>query len=62
MIRRKVNQERIARYRKAYPGDCRSDEDILKDLDEIKKEKRYIDRWINRQCYEGKLSEDELKK
>ena len=58
---RKVSEERIARYRKAYPDDKRSDWLILELLNQVKKDKRYLDRWIMRQVYEGVLSEKKLR-
>ena len=52
--------ERIGRYRKAYPLDKHTDEEILNELNEIRKEKKYLDGWIERQtninltyCFNG---------
>lgn len=57
---RVIDQERVKRYKKAFPNDIRSDQIILKELNEVSKEKRYINIWINRQVYEGQLTEQKL--
>jgi hypothetical protein len=58
MIIRKHNQERLSRYRKAYPEDTRTDMQILKDLDAIKKDKRYMEKWIMKQVNENRINHD----
>ena len=52
MIIRQYQKDRVKRYRKAYPDDNRADIEIIKELDRIRKEKKHIDDWINRQVYE----------
>lgn len=47
---RKADIERVKRYRKAYPLDKHTDEEILVELNEIKKEKKYLNGWIERQA------------
>ena len=59
---RKTDRERVARYRKAYPTDYRADWLILILLNEVKKDKRYLDRWIMRQVHEGVLTDEQLRK
>lgn len=53
-IVRVADQERIARYKKAFPKDIRTDKEILNELNRVKKDKSYIDKWINQQVYNDK--------
>ncbi len=54
---RETDRERVNRYRKAYIDDPRSDEEILLALNSVKAEKKYMDRWIERQVYENQRKE-----
>ena len=47
---RKADEERVARYRKAYPLDQHTDSEILNELNEGRKEKKDLDGWIERQA------------
>ena len=47
---RTKDKERVERYRKAYPLDKHTDLEILVELNEIKKEKKYLNDWIERQA------------
>ena len=42
--------DRIRRYRIAYPLDKHTDEEILTELNEVRKEKKYMNTWIERQA------------
>lgn len=50
---RQAEKERVECYRKAYPEDPRMDGDILRALDTVKTEKRYMNKWVERQVYEN---------
>ena len=47
---RTKDKGRVGRYRKAYPLDNHTDAEILAELRQIRNEKKYIDRWIERQA------------
>lgn len=47
---RAKDKARIERYRKAYPLDNHTDGEILNELNEIRKEKKEIDVWVERQA------------
>ncbi len=49
---RVVDQERVKRYRNAYPDDRRTDDIILKALNEARKDKRHLNHWIERHVWE----------
>lgn len=60
-IIKQADKERIERYRKAYPGDYRrTDLEVLTCLNRVRKDKRYLDKMIQKQVFEGLLTEDEL--
>lgn len=45
-----VDRERVTRYRKSYPLDKHTDAEILLELNTVHKEKKELDKWIERQA------------
>lgn len=44
------DKERVRRYRIAYPLDKHTDIEIVEELNKVRKEKKYLDGWIERQA------------
>ena len=59
---RKAYKERVDHFRKPYPSDYRTDEEILEDILVVEKDKRYQTVLVNWVVANGLLTEEELKK
>ena len=44
----RADRERVLRYRIGYPMDTHSDEEILNELNSIRRDKKLICRWIEK--------------
>ena len=50
----RADAERVRRYRKAFPADTRSAEEIVKELDERRSSKKKMDSWVERNVFQRK--------